>query len=65
MSIAKQLNYYLERRRMTGYRLAKITGIGHDSMSHYRNGKVMPKTPNLIKIAKALNITVDELLKDV
>ena len=57
------LNRILEKQGITHYRLAQLTGITHSAMSLYRNGKREPNLKNLTKIATALNVPVDELLK--
>ena len=58
------LNRILKKRGISHYRLAILTGIGHDSMSLYRNGKRTPQLENLKKIAKALCVPVDELINN-
>ena len=60
---AENLNRILKEKSISHYRLAQITGIGHDSMSLYRNGKREPKHENLIKIADALCVSVDKLIR--
>ena len=61
---SNNLNRILKQRGITHYRLSQITNIGHDSMSLYRNGKRQPQLANLKKIADALNVSIDELLKE-
>ena len=58
------LNRILKEKEMTHYRLAVNTGIGHDSISLYRNNKRQPTVDTLKKIAKALGVKVDELIKE-
>lgn len=35
--------------------------ISRNTLSNWRNGKVYPPTPKLFKLAKLLNVKVDEL----
>ena len=42
--------------------LEQITGIDASSLSRYERGEVVPSTEMAQKIAKALNISVDELI---
>ena len=60
---AENLNRILNEQCMTHYRLAQLTGITHSAMSLYRNGKRKPHFDNLKKIADALNVSADELIK--
>lgn len=57
-----RLNELLKQQDMSGYRLAKDTGIDQVSIWKYRRGKASPRVENLKKIAKALNVKVDDLL---
>lgn len=43
--------------------LAKKLGISRQAVSKWFNGKSKPRSDKLVKIAKALNITVDNLLE--
>ena len=45
------------------YRLAELSGIDQCTLWRYEKRKNKPGADNLIKIATALNVTVDELLK--
>lgn len=55
------------RRRMSmccinQERICELTGISSVSMSKYMNGKAIPSTRNLCKIAKALKCSASELV---
>lgn len=52
-------NYCLIRDRLgyTDYKVAKETGIGTATMSNWKNGKYVPKTDKLQKIANLLGTT--------
>lgn len=43
--------------------LAKITGIPQPTLNRYQQGKSEPTLTNLVKIAKALEITVNDLIE--
>lgn len=47
--------------------LAKAVRVGQPTLSQWENGKVvgLPKTQTLLKLAKALRVTVDDLLAGV
>ena len=60
---ADNLNRILEEKQMTHYRLAILIGMGHDSMSLYRNDKRTPHVQTIKKIAETLGVTIDELMK--
>ena len=60
---SENLNRILKEKQITHYRLAKIAGITHPTMSLYRNAKRMPGIVNLKKIAEALSVSTDELIK--
>lgn len=52
----------LEEKNITQKELAKITGLTESAISHYVKGDRVPRGANLVKIAKALGVTTDELL---
>ena len=44
---------------MTAYKLAASTGISQGLISDYKSGKKEPTLQNLIKIADALDVSLD------
>ena len=42
--------------------LAEASGISESTISHYMKGTRTPKAENLVRLAKALDCTVDELI---
>ena len=44
--------------------LARETGLTESAISRYINGQRQPRLYNLIKIADALEMTVDELVRE-
>lgn len=58
----KKLKDILWAKRMTQKDLAEKTGLSNAAISRYINENRMPKGDNLLKIAKVLNISPNELL---
>ena len=52
----------MEEKQMTTYRLSKETGISDSLLGSYRSGRSDPSSANLVKIADALQVSVDYLL---
>lgn len=50
----------LKKRNISIYRLAKMTGINANTLGNYNNGHE-PTISKAIKIADALNVSLDEL----
>ncbi len=50
-------------RTMTQMDLANKTGIQSTAISHYEHGRNEPSLGNLIKLADALGVSIDELIK--
>lgn len=51
----------LEKKGITQKELANLIGVTETAMSRYVNGNRIPKATTCIKIAKALDCTVEEL----
>lgn len=52
-------------REMTAADISRKTGMTQAALSRYINGKRIPKINSVIKIAKALNVPIELLLKGV
>lgn len=52
----------LQEKGVTAYKVAKSTGMSQGLMNEYKNGKRVPTTENLIKIADYLECSIDFLL---
>lgn len=61
---SKRLKKILTEKGMKQTELVIKTGIGKSAISQYLKGLYVPKTENLNKIAKALNVSVTDLLGD-
>ena len=52
-------------REMTAADISRKTGMTQATLSRYINGKRIPNINSVIKIAKALNVPIELLLKGV
>lgn len=51
-------------KNVSQYDLADACGVSQSSIVGYENGRCTPNPETLVKMAKKLNCTVDELLED-
>lgn len=51
-----------DERGMTDAEVSKRSGVAKATMSNWKSGKYTPKTDKLIDIAKALNVTLTEMV---
>ncbi len=59
---AERLEYLLQEKPTTKYKLANDTGISKSVLSDYCKGKVQPTADVIIIIAKYFDVTTDYLL---
>jgi putative transcriptional regulator len=52
----------LKERELSGYWLAKETGISYNAVNSYVNAKMEPSLTNLFRIAVALRVNPKELI---
>ena len=64
-ALGNNIHEILKARKMTQGDLAKIAGVKYCSLSSWMSGRYIPSICVLHKIAKALNVTTDELLKGI
>lgn len=62
MTLGERIQSLLEARGMTRKELAEASGLTEAAISRYVNGTRNPKSISISAIAKALNVTSDELL---
>lgn len=62
IQLAGQLRDFREMRSMTQAELGRKAGIGAASVSHFETGQRVPSLESLIKLADALEVSVDSLL---
>lgn len=61
-SITYRIKEMLVQKNISQKQLSEITGITESAISHYIKGDRVPRGANLVKIAKALGTTADDLL---
>lgn len=61
-SITNKIVELLTEQNMTQKELAKAAGLTESAISHYVKGDRVPRGANLMKIARALGTTTDDLL---
>ena len=62
MKFNERLKKYREEKGLTQAQLSELAGITTRQIRNYEGGKARPRLDAAEKIAKALNITTDELL---
>ena len=62
MKFNERLKKYREEKGLTQAQLSELAGITTRQIQNYEGGKARPRLDAADKIAKALNITTDELL---
>ncbi len=62
-TLGRNLHIILFDKKMTRMQLAEKVGISQQMVSDIVQGNKSPKAETLIKIAKALGVTVDDLIK--
>lgn len=61
-NVVKKLEEYRMNKGIKYGRLSKLLGVGQCTLTRWFNEKAMPETTMLIRIAKLLEISIDELL---
>lgn len=54
----------MEKKGITAYRLAADLGFPQSTVSEWLSGAYVPKADKLLKIAKYLDVPVEELIRD-
>lgn len=62
MSFQKNLKKLCKERNMTQKEFAKKVGLTERTVSYYAQTKRLPRLETLQKIAKELNVSIDELM---
>ena len=62
MSFAEGLHRIMAEKRLTQKELAEMTNIPQPTISAYITGGRPGSTANILKLAKALDVSIDELL---
>ncbi|WP_281952023.1 S24 family peptidase [Nitrosophilus kaiyonis] len=59
---AKNLRYYMDKKKITGEQLAKKLGVATPTVIHWANGRRFPRDEEMIrKIAEVLGVTEQDL----
>ncbi len=61
-NISDNVRIQRTKQRMSQDKLSELTGINQQQISYIENGKACPKLETVIKIAEALNVTVNDLI---
>ena len=56
------LNYWMEKRGLKNKHIAKLCGVSETTFSKWRQNKTQPDISAATIIAKALSISVDQLI---
>lgn len=56
--LSARMKYAMEQKGIRQTDLEKMSGIGKGALSLYMSGKLVPKTPTVEKIARALDVPV-------
>jgi putative transcriptional regulator len=60
--VLHRIKEVLISRRLSGYWLAKETGITYNSINGYINNRIEPSLTNLFRIAEVLEVDPEELI---
>ncbi|MHA6530235.1 helix-turn-helix domain-containing protein [Paenibacillus sp. BAC0078] len=63
MTIGNNVQKFLDERGWTPYRLGKESGVSMTVIYGLKEKKQGPNAETLVKLANALNVTVDELVR--
>lgn len=63
--IGQKIRYYREQKGLTQKQLSQMTGISRQMIYQYENGMTIPKLYNAILLAKALEVSLNDLCNDV
>jgi transcriptional regulator with XRE-family HTH domain len=60
-AFAEQLKALREARKLTQARLSELIGVNSRAYNRWERGGIVPQLDTLIKLADALNVSLDEL----
>ena len=60
---AENLRNLMEKRGMTRYRLSQDLGISPTTACNWADGKNLPDTQSVLKLAEYFGVTVEQLMK--
>lgn len=62
MNIGEKIRAYRQQKKLTQAQLAKLSNISRIALGNYERGERTPTIDIFIRISKALNVSLDELL---
>lgn len=65
MTFGERITYARKQKKMTQNDLGKAVGTSGDIIGKYERDEIKPSIDTAAKIAEALNVTIDYLVKDV
>ncbi len=65
VAIGKRVRNEREKKGITQMRLAELSNLSVNSISHIECGNTKFSLPSIVAIANALNVTIDHFLMDV
>ncbi len=63
-AFGSRLDTAIENSEISGRRLAEELGVDKSTVSSWRTGKNKPRHGHLVRVAKILSISIDELVED-
>ena len=60
----KEIRYLRKRQGLSQEKLAKMSGLCRYTIINFESGKRDPRIKDLRKIAKALNVPIEELISE-
>ncbi len=60
----EEIRHSRKERGITQEQLAKISGLSRSSIINFETGRRDPRVKDLRKIARALNVSIEQLLTD-
>lgn len=60
----KEIRYSRKKQGLSQEQLAKMSGLSRYTIMNFESGKRDPRIKDLRKIAKALNVSIEELISE-
>ena len=62
-SFGERVTVFRKRNNYTKKRLAELTGISPSTLTMYEKDMAVPKAEQAVKLAVALNVSIDDLIR--
>lgn len=63
--VGRKIKHYRKKKEMTQKELGEKIGVKHNTIATYESGRNAPEQNAIFKIAKALNVTVDDFFPSI